>query len=287
MILERQPYALEEKRRILVSIADGLDYAHREGRDPSGHQALERARPRGRRRQDHGLRDRKEDRLGDRHDPSRGRGRNGRLHVARAGVRRRDRLHGASSSEPWPTSSSASSPPSATPSSSGSWSSFSTRTPIRSSTSRRRCRTASPPWSQRPCASCRRSASLRRQRSATPSGVGPVNLQLGSASKVCNSGRGRPTRAHVDTVLDPVARVGGRQSPPLPCKDLHKDCDRVALLRARSRARAGAWPMRQSLRPGRIPGGVITLLLSVSAIACAMPAWPASRVDPVVTLGAE
>ncbi len=31
MILERQPYALEEKRRILVSIADGLDYAHRKG----------------------------------------------------------------------------------------------------------------------------------------------------------------------------------------------------------------------------------------------------------------
>jgi serine/threonine-protein kinase len=29
MILERQPYALEEKRRILVAIADGLDYAHR------------------------------------------------------------------------------------------------------------------------------------------------------------------------------------------------------------------------------------------------------------------
>ena len=31
MILERQPYALEEKRRILVAIADGLDYAHRKG----------------------------------------------------------------------------------------------------------------------------------------------------------------------------------------------------------------------------------------------------------------
>ena len=31
MILERQPYALEERRRILVAIADGLDYAHRKG----------------------------------------------------------------------------------------------------------------------------------------------------------------------------------------------------------------------------------------------------------------
>ena len=31
MILERQPYDLEEKRRILVAIADGLDYAHRKG----------------------------------------------------------------------------------------------------------------------------------------------------------------------------------------------------------------------------------------------------------------
>ena len=31
MILERLPYALEEKRRILVAIADGLDYAHRKG----------------------------------------------------------------------------------------------------------------------------------------------------------------------------------------------------------------------------------------------------------------
>ena len=31
MILERQPYELEEKRRILVAIADGLDYAHRKG----------------------------------------------------------------------------------------------------------------------------------------------------------------------------------------------------------------------------------------------------------------
>jgi serine/threonine protein kinase len=31
MILEREPYALEEKLRILVSIADGLDYAHRKG----------------------------------------------------------------------------------------------------------------------------------------------------------------------------------------------------------------------------------------------------------------
>ena len=31
MILERQPYALEEKRRILVAIAEGLDYAHRKG----------------------------------------------------------------------------------------------------------------------------------------------------------------------------------------------------------------------------------------------------------------
>ncbi len=31
LILERQPYALEEKRRILVAVADGLDYAHRKG----------------------------------------------------------------------------------------------------------------------------------------------------------------------------------------------------------------------------------------------------------------
>jgi len=31
MILERQPYELEEKRRILVAIAEGLDYAHRKG----------------------------------------------------------------------------------------------------------------------------------------------------------------------------------------------------------------------------------------------------------------
>ena len=31
MILERQPYALEEKLQILVAIADGLDYAHRKG----------------------------------------------------------------------------------------------------------------------------------------------------------------------------------------------------------------------------------------------------------------
>jgi serine/threonine-protein kinase len=31
MILERQPYDLEEKRRILVAIAEGLDYAHRKG----------------------------------------------------------------------------------------------------------------------------------------------------------------------------------------------------------------------------------------------------------------
>jgi serine/threonine protein kinase len=31
MILERQPYDLAEKRRILAAIADGLDYAHRKG----------------------------------------------------------------------------------------------------------------------------------------------------------------------------------------------------------------------------------------------------------------
>jgi serine/threonine-protein kinase len=31
MILERQPYELDEKRRILVAIAEGLDYAHRKG----------------------------------------------------------------------------------------------------------------------------------------------------------------------------------------------------------------------------------------------------------------
>jgi len=31
MILERQPYELEEKRRILAAIAEGLDYAHRKG----------------------------------------------------------------------------------------------------------------------------------------------------------------------------------------------------------------------------------------------------------------
>ena len=31
MILERLPYGLEEKRRILVGVADGLDYAHQRG----------------------------------------------------------------------------------------------------------------------------------------------------------------------------------------------------------------------------------------------------------------
>lgn len=31
MILERQPYDLDEKRRILVAIAEGLEYAHRKG----------------------------------------------------------------------------------------------------------------------------------------------------------------------------------------------------------------------------------------------------------------
>jgi serine/threonine-protein kinase len=31
LILERRPYALEEKRRILVDVAEGLDYAHEQG----------------------------------------------------------------------------------------------------------------------------------------------------------------------------------------------------------------------------------------------------------------
>ena len=31
LILERQPYALDEKRRILVDVANGLDYAHQRG----------------------------------------------------------------------------------------------------------------------------------------------------------------------------------------------------------------------------------------------------------------
>ncbi len=34
-------------------------------------------------------------------------------------------------------------------------------------------------------------------------------------------------------------------------------------------------------------GGVIALLLAVSAVACAIPAWRAARVDPSITLRAE
>jgi ABC-type lipoprotein release transport system permease subunit len=34
-------------------------------------------------------------------------------------------------------------------------------------------------------------------------------------------------------------------------------------------------------------GGVMVLLLVVSAIACSIPAWRAARVDPSITLRAE
>jgi ABC-type antimicrobial peptide transport system permease subunit len=33
--------------------------------------------------------------------------------------------------------------------------------------------------------------------------------------------------------------------------------------------------------------GVVALLMSVSAIACCVPAWRAARIDPVITLRAE